>query len=242
MVANSKRTGKRLRVMSGIALQVAFVRHLVPEFEEHTGTELEIIWEPTTVIMKRIAAGERADVIVAIDNSLDRLEEEGVILPESRRKIADAVLGIGVRAGRPRPDISDVERFKQALVEADGVAYSLAGASGIYFARLAEELGIAGDIKGVTIPAGLTAEKLVTGEAELAVQQISELISVDGTDVVGPFPDDVQATTHFSAAQFKEAANPEDAAGFLASLVTENAHEAYSEGGLVSRLDPAAWS
>jgi len=227
--------------MSGLAVQIAFVRYLVPVFESRTGTKLDIQWEPTTVIMRQIADGKRADIVVAIDDSLDELEGDGIILPDSRRKIADAVLGVGIRAGRPHPDISSVEKFKQALVNADGVAYSIAGASGIYFARMAEQLGIANDIRAVTIPAGMTAQKLVSDEAELAIQQISELISVDGTDVVGPFPEEVQVTTRFSAAIFRDAENPEDAAAFIDSLGTKTAHEAYAEGGLVSRLDPAVW-
>lgn len=107
--------------------------------------------------------------------------------------------------------------------------------------KTAGRLGISDTIKAVTIPAGLTAEKLVSGEAELAIQQISELKSVEGVDVIGPFPDEVQITTRFSAAVFQEAENPEDAAAFIESLVTKDAHNAYAEGGLVSRLDPATW-
>lgn len=239
MSSSSARPGVApLRVMSALAVELAFKRSLVPAFEAATGRPVEIVWDPTTVLMRRIGEGERADAVVLIDSSMDKLVAEGLVRPQTRVSLADAVLGLAVRQGAPKPDISTLAAFKTALTDARSIAYSRGGASGIYFGGLIERLGLAETVnaRATTIAAGFTAEKLVTGEADLAVQQISELMSVEGVDIVGPFPDEVQVATPFSAAIFTDAASPEDAAAFLATLVGRDADSAYRRGGLVSRL------
>ncbi len=225
-------------VMSGLALEVAVNRWLKPAFEAETPYRLEIDWRPTTAIMKSVAEGQRADVVIAIDASMDKLCADRIVRPETRLCLADSVLGVGVRAGAPRPDVSTVEAFKRAMVGARAVAYSKAGASGIYFTGLIERLGIAAEVnaRAVTIPMGFTGEKVASGEAELAIQQVSELMSVPGVDVAGPFPDEIQTVSTFDAAIFADAANPEGAAAFLALLGSPAAAKAYADGGLVSRL------
>ena len=124
------------------------------------------------------------------------------------------------------------------MLAARAVAYSKAGASGIYFAALIERLGIAEAVnaRAVVIPMGFTAEKVASGEADLAIQQVSELMSVPGIDVAGPFPAELQTVSTFDAAIFADAANPEGAAAFIAALSTPAAAKAYADGGLVSRL------
>ena len=144
----------------------------------------------------------------------------------------------GVRNGAVKPDVSTVASFKSAMVAARAVAYSKAGASGIYFAQLIERLGIAEAVnaRAVIIPMGFTAEKVASGEADIAIQQISELMSIAGIDVAGPFPADIQAVTTFDAAVFTDAVNPEGAAAFLQALTSPAAATAYVNGGLISRL------
>jgi len=229
---------KTIRVMSGLALEVAVNRWIKPEFEAEAGYALDFDWRPTAALMKDIAGGARADMIIAISDSMDRLVADGIVLGDTRTKLADSVLGIGVKAGAARPDISTVEAFKRALVGATAVAYSQAGASGIYFAKLIERLGIAKEVnaRAVVIPMGFTAEKVASGEAELAVQQISELMSVAGIDVAGPFPAEVQVSSTFEAAIFRDAANAVGARAFLETLSSPAAGEAYDRGGLQSRL------
>ncbi len=224
--------------MSGLALEVAVNRWLKPAFEAQSPYRLEIDWRPTTAIMKSVAEGQRADVVIAIDGSMDKLCADRIVRPETRLKLADSVLGVGVRQGAARPDVSTVEAFKRAMVGARAVAYSRAGASGIYFTGLIERLGIAAEVnaRAVVIPMGFTGEKVASGEADLAIQQVSELMSVPGVDVAGPFPDEIQTVSTFDAAIFADAANPEGAAAFLALLASPAAAKAYADGGLVSRL------
>lgn len=231
-------SNKTINVMAGLAVEVAINRWLKPKFEGESGYVLDIDWRPTAAIMKSIEAGDRADVIIGIDGSMDKLVEAGIVRKDSRVALADSILGVGVKAGAPRPDISTLDAFKQAMVEARGVAYSRAGASGIYFAGLIERLGIADAVnaRAVVIPMGFTAEKVASGEAEVAVQQVSELMTVPGIDIVGPFPPEVQVVTRFDAAIFAEPRNPAGAAAFVAALSSPAAAKAYADGGLVSRL------
>jgi molybdate transport system substrate-binding protein len=229
---------KTVSVMSGLALEVAVNRWLKPKFEADTGFHLDIDWRPTTAIMRSIDEGKRADVIIAINDSMDKLVQTGIVRADTRACLADSVLGVGVRKGAPKPDVSTVEAFKQAMSHARAVAYSKAGASGIYFSKLIERLGIAETINGraVVIPMGFTAEKVASGEADVAIQQISELMSVDGIDIAGPFPSELQTVSTFDAAIFADAKNPEGAAAFVAALTSPAAAKAYADGGLVSRL------
>lgn len=235
---NATSDGKTVKVMSGLAVEVAINRWIKPGFENQTDFVLDIDWRPTAALMTSIAAGDRSDVIIAITASMNELGEQGVIRSDTRVVLADAVLGVGVKAGAPHPDVSSVDAFKMAMVSADGVAYSRAGASGIYFAGLIEKLGIAEAVnkKAVVIPMGFTAEKVASGEAELAIQQISELISVPGIEVAGPFPDELQVTSTFEAALFTEAQSAEGGMAFLDALTTPAAGKAYKDGGLVSRI------
>ena len=123
-----------------------------------------------------------------------------MIRPGSRTDVALSFVGIAVKAGAPKPDIGSVEALKTTLLAARCVAYSKIGASGIYFAALLRRLGIAEPVnaRALVVPSGFTAERLVTGEADLAVQQISELLVVSGIEVVGPLPPEVQTVATFS--------------------------------------------
>ncbi|MEZ5818577.1 MAG: substrate-binding domain-containing protein [Hyphomicrobiaceae bacterium] len=225
--------------MSGLALEVAVNRWIKPKFEAETNLVLDFDWRPTAALMRDIASGARADMIIAISDSMDRLVADGIVLADSRKRLADSVLGVGVKAGARRPDISTVEAFKSAMRGARAVAYSQAGASGIYFAALIERLGIADEVnsRAVVIPMGFTAERVANGEADLAIQQVSELMSVDGIDVVGPFPPEIQVSSTFEVAIFREATNTEGARAFLDALTSGASGEAYERGGLRSRLE-----
>ena len=229
---------KTVRVMAGLAVEVAVNRWLKPKFEADTGLRLDIDWRPRAAIMKSIEAGDRADVIIGIDSSMDKLVDEKIVQAATRVTLADSILGVGVKGDAKRPDVSTVEAFKRSMVEARGVAYSKAGASGIYFAGLIERLGIAGVVnaRAVVIPMGFTAEKVASGEAELAIQQISELMTVPGIDVAGPFPPELQTVSRFDAAIFTDAKNAAGAVAFMAVLTSAAAAKAYADGGLVSRL------
>jgi molybdate transport system substrate-binding protein len=220
-----------LRVMCALVVRGAFDAHVVPALEA-AGGRPAIDWAPTAVIMERIAAGARADAVLVLADAMDRLVAEGHVAAQERVAVARSRYGIAVRAGAPHPEIGDVAALKSALTGARSVAYSRAGASGIWFAGLLPRLGIAEAVnaRATIIPQGFTAETLVSGEADLAVQQISELLVVPGIEVVGPFPDPVQEETVFWAAPMR--GRGAAAARFLAALTTPEAARAYRDSGL----------
>jgi molybdate transport system substrate-binding protein len=233
---NGKTAG--LKVMCSLAVVVAFRRWILPEFEAASGIALDVSWNPTTVLVSRVAEGERADVMVLIDGPMGKLVEEGVIRAESVRPLARASLGLAVARGKPRPDVSSVEALRSALGNARAVAYSRGGASGIFFTGLIERLGISAQVnkRAVIIPEGFTAEKLVTGEADLAFQQISELMSVEGVEILGPLPAVAQRGTDLSVGIFVEAANVAAAEQFVAAVTSSRAAQAYRDGGMAARF------
>jgi molybdate transport system substrate-binding protein len=225
---------RTLRLMCALVVREAFDRTIVPAYESESGYRTVIEWTPTTVIMNKIAEGERADAVVLIRDSMDKLVEQGLVDPATRIEVVDSRVGIAVPKGALHPDISTPEAFTSALLNARSVAYSKAGASGIYFEAMMARLGITEAInaRATVIPAGFTAEKLTTGEADFAVQQLSELLVVPGIEIVGPFPDALQNVTHFSAAIMRDAVNREGAEHFLAMLTEERAVAAYRASGL----------
>jgi molybdate transport system substrate-binding protein len=221
-------------IMSALAVLAVVEEIVLPKFGSG-GSTAKLVWDPTVALMKRIADGEKADGIVAIDWALDELTEKRMIDPASRRPVAQAAVGVAVKAGAPKPDISTAEALTKTLLGVPSLVYSRAGASGIFFEKLIDRLGIGEAIraKALVIPRGLTGERVASGEVELAIQQVSELMVVEGIDLVGPMPDEVQATTNFGAAVFADAADPGGAARFIDALLTPEAREACSRTGLV---------
>jgi molybdate transport system substrate-binding protein len=230
-----------LRVMSTLAVELALKSELLPAWRK-TGRKIEIDWNPTGVLIERIRAGERSDVLIAIDEPIAGLVGTGILRAGSARPLARASFGLGARRGAPLPDISTPELFRQALLSARSVAYSLTGASGIHFRGVMDRLGIAETVgaRATVVRAGFTADKVISGEADLAVQQISELMSIDGIDVVGPFPAPYQQHTDFSAAVFTDASDPLLAGMFLDHLSEGRAAEVYSRCGLLPWVGAAA--
>jgi molybdate transport system substrate-binding protein len=227
---------KILRLKCALVVKGAFDAVLVPAFEAQSGYTLEIDGAPTTVIMTKLAGGETADAVLLVAASLDELIGSGQVDGATKRVVLRSRIGVAVAKGAPHPDIFGVESFKRALTGARSVAYSRGGQSGVHFAPLLERLGIAAAVnaKATIIPAGFTAEKLVTGEADIAIQQLSELAVVPGIEIVGPLPGDTQKVTTFAAGVMTGSAHAEAAAQFVASLVTETAFAAYD----AARLDP----
>jgi molybdate transport system substrate-binding protein len=164
-----------VRVLSTLALKGA-VSDLTGQYAAAGGARIDADFAPTLALLDRLRAGEAADVVILTREGLEEVVREGRVASESCVDLARSYVGIAVRAGEPHPDISTEPALRAALLGARAVAYSRLGASGILFAKLIERMGIASDInaRAVIIPQGFTAERLVAGEADLAVQQISE--------------------------------------------------------------------
>ena len=207
------------RLLCALAVRAPFDRVILPAYAADGG-HVDIGWAPTTVIQEQLARGEAADAVLITTEAVEALIADGALDPASRVDVVRSQLGVAVARGQPAPDLSTEAAFKAALLGARSVAFSAGGASGIYFAALIERLGIAAAIraKATIIPAGFTAEKLLTGEADLAIQQMSELLVVEGIDIAGPFPAAVQVAMRFSAGVIAGSAVGGEAAAFLARL------------------------
>ncbi len=173
----------------------AAVVELVPQFEKATGHRLVFTWGASNILVKQIREGQAFDVVIATPTLIKNLIKEGKVVEGSAVDLARVGLGVAVKQGAPKPDISTVEAFKQMLLDAKAVAYTTAGQSGLYFISLIEELGIAEQVKakGKTTPSGAAAEFVAKSEADTAIQLIPELASVPGVEVVGPLPEEIQS-------------------------------------------------
>ena len=189
---------------------------LVPDFEKQTGNKVVVDNDTAGGLKKRIEGGETFDVAVITPAVIDELSEAGKIAAGSRVNLASVGVGVVVKEGAPKPDVSTVDAFKRALLEAKSVAYidpASGGSSGIYVDKLLERLGIADQVrpKAKLKKGGHVADLIVNGEAELGVHQISEIVPVKGAALVGPLPQEIQNTTTYAAGlsaspQNKEAA------------------------------------
>ena len=189
-----------VRVLSTLALRGA-VRHLAERYETAGGARIDADYAPTLALLQRLRGGEGADLVILTREGLDELAGEGIVVADSRVDLARSFVGIAVKTGAAHPDIATETALRATLLAARSVAYSRIGASGILFAQLIERMGIAEEInaRARIIPSGFTAERLVSDEADLAVQQISELKQVADVEVVGPIPHHQQAPAVFSA-------------------------------------------
>ena len=222
-----------IRVLSTLALKGA-VHSLAGQYQAAGGARIDADFAPTLALLERLRAGEAADVVILTREGLDEVAREGRVVAESCVDLARSWVGIAVKAGAAHPDIATEAALRAALLGARSVAYSRLGASGILFAKLIERLGIASDInaRAVIIPQGFTAEKLVTGEADLAVQQISELKQIDGIEVVGPIPYELQTPAVFSAGRMAATNKPAEADRLLRFLASPEVAPALRESGL----------
>jgi molybdate transport system substrate-binding protein len=223
----------KIHVFTGNSTR-AILSELIPQFELASGHEVSVSYDPAKVMLKRIAAGESADLAILGESAIDELIQQGKITAASRRVIARLGAGIGVRSGASRPDISTVEAFKRTLLDAKSIAYASEGASGIHFSGVIEKLGISSQVhaKARTRPGGLIGELVVAGEAEIVVQQIPELMAVPGIDVVGPFPPELQMISVTTTGIFASSRQSEAAQGLLDFLTTPAAARVFKARGL----------
>lgn len=198
---------------------------LLPQFERASGHKVEVSYDPAKLMMERIRKGEAADVVILGGAAIEELEKSGKIAAGTRRVISSCGIGIAVKTGAPKPDIGSVDALKRALLAAKSVAYTEHGASGIYFSGLIEKLGIAAEVKARAArqAGGLVGEIVAAGRAELAVQQIPELMVVKGVDFVGPLPKEIQQTTVSSIGIFAASKAPQEARALYDFLVTPDA-------------------
>jgi len=223
-----------LVVFSTIGVRSAAER-LFAQFDKASGHKLAVTWGTAPM---RIEDGDTADVVVLSRAGIDALQKQGKIAPGGDTTLASSGVGIAVKAGAPKPDISTPEALKRTLLSAKSIAYSepsAGGASGVYFAKLLERMGIAEQMKPKTKyppPGGFSANLLMTGEAELAVQQKPELLHVAGAEVIGLLPGDLNVVTEFAVAMMAGSKSGEAGKALIKMLQSPEAIAVFRSKGL----------
>lgn len=207
---------------------------LIPAYQKSSGNTVTISGDSAKAMVARIRGGETGDVLVLGSGAVKELAEAGFIDGASRRGFARAVVGVGVRSGTPHPDISTVDAFRNTLLATRAIAHTIHGASGMYIPTLLEKLGIAEQMKPKTVnrPGGYIGTVVVAGEADIALQQIPELLAVPGLDCVGPVPDAVQKSFETSIALFCASSNATAAREMMAFFASTANTPLFREKGL----------
>ena len=216
---------------------------LGPKFEAATGNKLVTVRGPSMgdspeAVPTRLARGEAADVVIIDGSAVDKLAERGMVKPETKRDLALSQIGMVVRKGAPKPDISTVDAFRKTLLDAKSIAYSDSGSGTYLSTKLFAQMGVADQIAGKSRkvrgpPSGEPVAAVVArGESEIGFQQVSELIHVQGIDFVGAIPAELQPGFTFAGAVTTKAQSPEAAQALLAYLAAPDTAAVKEKAGL----------
>jgi molybdate transport system substrate-binding protein len=222
-----------IRVLSTQATEEAY-RELVPQFERTSGHKVTTIFTGTLDANKRLAAGETYDLLIMSAPSIDEHVKAGKVVPGSRVDLAKSGVGVGVKAGAAKPDISTTDALKKTLLAAKSIGYST-GPSGVYMIGLFQRKGIADEIKGKLkqTPTGVFVGSIIaSGDAEIGFQQVSELSHFAGVDYVGPLPAEVQQFTTFSSGILAGAKEADAAKALVKFITAPAAASAFKKRGL----------
>ena len=204
----------------------AVIEDLVPKFERATGDKVLLQYEPSTQLQKRIEAGEAFDLAILTTTLIDQEIKSGKLTPDSRTILAHSGLGVSIRAGAKKPDISTVNKFKNALLDAQSITYAQQGASAQPFEVLVAKLGITSQIKpkyNLRNTASEVGDAVSSGIVELGIAPVSEILPVRGVDLVGPFPKEIQSYVEMTGA-ISPSAKQADAAKKLVAFITAPAN------------------
>ena len=205
-----------LKLLSSMATR-ELLNELVAEYERKTGQPVTAEAAGGVDVAKRVRAGEAVDVVVLSSTAIDSLIAAGSLLPDSRIDLVKSGVAIAVRAGVSQPDVASEEAVKRAVLNAKTLSYST-GPSGVYLEKLFQRWGILEEIRSriVVPPPGVPVGSLVAGgTVELGFQQLSELMSLPGIEVIGPLPPEIQTITLFSGGISPGCERPELARALL---------------------------
>jgi molybdate transport system substrate-binding protein len=223
-----------MRVLSSLAIKEAYLE-LQPQFEKQAGHKVQTEWLGMVDIVKRVNAGEVADLLIASQKVMRELKSQGKV-----REVVDLAksgVAVAVKKGAKRPDIGSAEAVKRALRAAKSIGYS-SGPSGVYLAELFQKWGIAEELrpKSTQTPPGTAVGPLVaSGQVELGFQQMSELLPTAGIDILGPLPAEIQTITTFSGGVPAAAKEAHAASAWLAFLTAPSSAAVLRKHG----MDPA---
>jgi len=230
-----------IRVLSSGSLKAA-LSQLLPDFQKSSGnTGATIEYGPAGAITGRIQKDDAADVVIVSRSQLQKLESNGKVVQGSLVNIAGIALGVAVRKGAPKPDISTVDAFKRALLSARSIGYrdpATGSTSGIYTASLLERLGIAQELKPklrLDRSEGDVPENVflgvAKGEIEMQIGQITEIVISPGVDLAGPLPGEIQNTTLMAAGIITTSKAPDAAKALIGFISSPSVAAVLRAGG-----------
>jgi len=210
---------------------------LAAEFEQRSGHKLSIDNDTAGALQRRIAAGEAFDLAVLTPGAIEQLTQTGKLAEGSSSKLARVAIGVAVKRGAPLPDIASVAAFRSTLLAARAVATidpAAGGSSGIYLWQLFDKMGLAAQLKpkAVLVPGGLVAQRVVNGEADIAIHQISEILAVPGAQLVGPIPAEIQNYTVYAGSLSTNARDAAAAQALLTWLAGDRARAVLKDKGM----------
>jgi molybdate transport system substrate-binding protein len=235
VIATTEGKAAEVKVLTSVALTSA-LDELASQFERATGNKLTIGYSLIADIRKRILDGESADVIILSRPVMDELQKQDKFAAGSIVNVAGTAVSVAARAGAPKPDITSVDWFKSSLLASKSIVYAdpaKGGASGVYFARVLDRLGIAEQMKAKTIlvPGAQAADVVAKGEAELGVAQASEIVPVAGAQLVGPLPGEYASMTVFTAGIGAGSKAPDAAKALIQFLTGPSAAPVFKSKG-----------
>jgi molybdate transport system substrate-binding protein len=222
-----------VKVMAGAAMRGAF-GELLPQFERATGHKIAIEYGAGTTFRKQIEAGEAFDLVIIDTTEVEELIKQGKIAGDTRADIVRAAIGVGVREGAPKPDISSIDAFNKTLLSVNSFTYAPDALYGRHFSQALERVGIAEQVKGKLKPNPLArvAPALAAGEVELAIAGIPTLLSTKGVQIVGPLPKELENWLVNTAGVSAAAKEPDVAKAFIKYLATPEAAAAIKAKGM----------
>src|SRR5438105_10199128 len=232
LLASGPAGAAEIKVLSTVGMQPA-TPELFAQFEAATGHRIAVTYGLAAVLKTRFLEGAPADVLILTAPIVEDLAQQGKVVAESKKDVARSGVGIAVKAGAPKPNISTPEALKSAVLAAKSIGYSREGASGVAFARVLERLGIADQVKPKYKDTGTKAgEMLAAGEIDLAAAQIPELMAVPGIEIVGPLPAELPTVTTCSVGLATGAQEPGAAQALIEFLAGPRATPVYKAKGL----------
>jgi len=226
-------TAAQLNLFASTAVQTV-LDEVLAQHERASGDKVAVTIASSATILAKLKAGETPDLVILTKEGIDELIKQGKVVADSRAEIASAGLGIAVKRGAPKPDISSLEALKKTLLATKSVAYTATGASGLYFAKLLERLGIAEAMKPKSnvLKSGLAGDVVARGESEIGVQMISEILAAPGAELVGPLPPEVQSTMVFTSGTLTASARGAEAQALVKFLATPAVGAVFKAKGL----------
>jgi molybdate transport system substrate-binding protein len=225
-----------INVYSAGAVQEA-ERALAADFSHMTGNKVNFTIGTVGQIQERLKSGAPADVIVVSVQALEQLEKTGDVRTSSAVAVGRIGIGVGVKEGAAMPDLSTPEKFKEAMLAAKSVTYmdpAQGASSGIATAKVMKDLGIADEVAKKTklTESGYSADRVASGEVEIAIQNVSEIVPVKGVKLAGMLPEPLQVYTAYGAAVATKSVAPKEATDFIRYLARAEAASRWKEAGI----------